>query len=239
MKPLSTTSIWPPLKKVNLVGFKKSDKPAPLKIENKVQELENNCDFFSKCAILSHDQTIDMQNIISTYELSTIPRSFFDVAREPNDGGGNKSQMVYVLVFLEHGLIPFLSPPLKIDVSILGAMEVLHNTKSSDVKTLVTFSFSNKVGDLSHSASTKVVSCDTYKDLSLKERTRIARKGDVIPVEFEVSESTAVSEVGMKQILSHKRTKQALTNYLVVKMWEHLRKGVEEFVVAGDGVSVN
>ena len=32
LKLLSATSIWSPLKKVNLVGFKNSDKPAPLKI---------------------------------------------------------------------------------------------------------------------------------------------------------------------------------------------------------------
>ena len=82
-------------------------------------------------------------------------------------------------------------------------MAVLHNTKSSDVKTCgdIFHAFANNVGDLSHSASTKVVSFDTYKDISLKERTRIDRKGDVIPVEFEVSESTDISEVGMKQTL--------------------------------------
>ena len=36
VKPLSTTSIWSPLKRVNLVGFKKSDKPTPLKLEIKI-----------------------------------------------------------------------------------------------------------------------------------------------------------------------------------------------------------
>ena len=86
-----------------------------------------------------------------------------------------------------------------------------YTTKSSDAKTFgdIFHGFANKVGELSHSALTKV------------------------------SESTDISQVGMKQILSHKRTKQALTKYLDVKMWEHLRKGVEEFVVAGDGASVN
>ena len=182
-----------------------------------------------------------MRNNTSTYELSTIPRSFFNVAGEPNDDGENKSQMIHVICGGIFELILF-HPPLKIDVSILDAMAVLHNTKSSDDKTFrdLFHAFANKMGDLSHSVSTKVVSFDMYTDLSLKERTRIARKGDVIPVEFEIFESTDISEVGMKQILSHKRTTQALTKCLTVKMWEHLRKeGVEEFVVAGDGVSVN
>ena len=56
-----------------------------------------------------------MQNIISTYELSTIPRSFFNIAGEPNDGGENKSQMVHVICDGIFGAwIDPLSPPLKI-----------------------------------------------------------------------------------------------------------------------------
>ena len=60
------------------------------------------------------------------------------------------------MVFLEHGLILFLPPPpppppLKIDVSIVDAMAVVHNTKSSDVKTFgdLFHAFANKIGDLS------------------------------------------------------------------------------------------
>ena len=92
--------------------------------------------------------------------------------------------------------IDSLSLPLKIIVSILDAMPVLHNTKSSDVKTFrdLLHAFANNVGDLS---STKVVSFDTDKDLYLKERTRIARTGDVTPVEFDVSASTNISQVRM------------------------------------------
>ena len=98
-----------------------------------------------------------MQNIIITYELSTIPQSFFNVAGEPSDGGENNSRLVHLICDGFFGAwIDSLSPPLKIVFSTLDAMAVLHNTKSSDVNTFgdLFHAFANKVGDLSHTAST-------------------------------------------------------------------------------------
>jgi hypothetical protein len=91
----------------------------------------------------------------------------------------------------------------------------------------------------SNTASIIIVSFDTYLLFSLKQLTRQRRKGDVEPIEYDVSETTDISKVSLKQLLSHSKTKNALTKFLASTIHDHLKKKNKSFIVAGNGKSVS
>ena len=54
--------------------------------------------------------------------------------------------------------------------------------------------------------------------LSLKSVTRVRRQGNQHPVYNRVTDSTHITKVPMKRLLSHERTKMELTEYLSAKV---------------------
>ena len=67
------------------IPFKNCDKSILDKLQNKILELKQH--FFAKCAILSADRIIDMEDIVCNYELTHAPRSFFNQDGDSNHVG--------------------------------------------------------------------------------------------------------------------------------------------------------
>ena len=69
--------------------------------------------------------------------------------------------------------------------------------------------------------------------MSLEEATREKRQGGQDAVYYRITDSTKISSVSMKKLLSHTKTKMALTTYLADKAMTHFsRQGGRRFVVA-------
>ena len=237
--PSSEMSIWAPVKKANLQTFKKSIKPQAVILDGNSYELETHCDFFAKCAVLSQNQEIDMERIIGYFELSTAPPSFFDIGGNPNDGGQNKSELVHSIC----KTVPeaWNDPIPEVDIVVFDAMSELNRLKKTgDIKKFkyIADTFICIIERKVLSASTVIVSFDTYQDISLKERTRERRKNNAIAIEYEAADCTDISDVKMEDILSHWKTKRELTKFLAERTVQHLRKRLITFVVAGNGVTV-
>ena len=60
--------------------------------------------------------------------------------------------------------------------------------------------------------------------MSLKEATREKRQGGQDAVYYRITDSTNISKVSMKKILSHTKTKMELTIYLAEKAMEYFRR---------------
>lgn len=71
--------------------------------------------------------------------------------------------------------------------------------------------------------------------MSLKEATREKRQLGQDAVYYRITDSTKISRVPMKRLLSHTKKKMELTTYLADKAMTHLcRQGRRRFVVAWD-----
>ena len=69
--------------------------------------------------------------------------------------------------------------------------------------------------------------------MSLKEATREKRQGGQDPIYYRITDSTNISRVSMKKLLSHMKTKMELTTYLADKAFRHFRgQSGRRFLVA-------
>ena len=72
--------------------------------------------------------------------------------------------------------------------------------------------------------------------MSLKEATGEKKQGGQDAVYYRITDSTKISRVPMKKLLSHTKTKMELTNYLLDRAITHFsRQGGRRFVVAHGG----
>ena len=70
---------------------------------------------------------------------------------------------------------------------------------------------------------------------SLKEATREKRQAGLDPIYYRITDSTLITKVPMKRLLSHPKTKMELTIYLAGKTLEHAQQSTRPFVVAWGG----
>ena len=134
---------------------------------------------------------INLQEAIGTYEFSLMPRSLFIVDGEMLHC--LKKSTLMTLIEKEAPAVD--SSNVLSDVRV---EKVLQKYFESDELHLV---------------------FDRYDfPLSLKSATRVRRQGDQHPVYYHVTDSTHIAKVPMKRLLSHKRSKMELTEYLSVKV---------------------
>ena len=71
-----------------------SNKLLKLKEHNKVIELKDNCNLFSRCALVKDKRNIDMRTVIGEHELRNVPFSLFSPDGSLINGGVGKSSTV-------------------------------------------------------------------------------------------------------------------------------------------------
>ena len=78
----------------------------------------------------------------------------------------------------------------------------------------------------------------TQTYISLKSSTLSGCLGNAVSVEFTVYDAFDISNASLKENLSHTRTKQKLTSFLIKKLQTYLEQKDTEFVIAGNGLTV-
>ena len=81
---------------------------------------------------------------------------------------------------------------------------------------------------------TVIISFGSYCENSLKALTRERRKGDYLNVQYDVTESTDMSNASTKELQPHEKTKQGLTQFLEKQDINHLKNQNISFAVAGN-----
>ena len=199
----STVNLFAPAKKVKIKPLSSCNAKKTIKIKDKIVELEHSCNLFAKCSTLAQKRDIDVERIVGHHELSTVPRSLMNTDGSLLDGGEGKSQLVKTLK-TESGTS---SQPLinDFDCIAIDAMCLLNQmNKPTWVKTGkdLASSFCKRVDDIAMSATTVLVAFDTYKDVSLKNVTRAKRQTKKVSRQYEITSSTNLSQLSMKDLLS-------------------------------------
>ena len=69
----NNVSIFAPLKKSQVKTCKSANKKQDIKVHNKVVELRENCNLFARCALMHDKREIDMEVLVGSHELNTVP----------------------------------------------------------------------------------------------------------------------------------------------------------------------
>ena len=114
---------------------------------------------------------------------------------------------------------------------------IFHHPKSTKFESfqMLFSSLINCIVKETSTSSTVIISFDNYYENSLKALTREKRKGDHLSVQYEVIESTDISSISIKKLLSHEKAKQGLTQFLEKQVINHLKSQDIFFVVATNG----
>ena len=148
-----------------------------------------------------------MEEIVGNHERSAVPRSLMNPDGSLLHGGDGKSLLVKTLK-AESGTN---TQPLDIDLDCIAidAMCLLNQmTKPTWVKTGSDLgsSFCKRVDEISMGAATVIVAFDAYNDISLKNITRAKRQAKNVSRRYDISSSTNISKLSMKDLLSHNHT---------------------------------
>ena len=120
---------------------------------------------------------------------------------------------------------------------VAGAMSaIFHLPKSTKFESFQMFYSSLQIILLKELQQhlTVIISFGSYCENSLKALTRERRKGDYLNVQYDVTESTDMSNASTKELLPHEKTKQGLTQFLEKQDINHLKNQNISFAVAGN-----
>ena len=99
--------------------------------------------------------------------------------------------------------------------------------------------FCKRIDDKSQSASFVIVAFDTYRERSLKDKTRTKRqeqkKHKTLPRYYDVQDDTNIKKMSMMQLFAHKMTKTSLSKLLFLSVVQHFKSRNVHFIVAYDG----
>ena len=179
--------------------------------------------------------------------MSAVPRSLFAF-----DGTMNlcssKSKLISILQALElptefesemveqdHTLQP-TSIMESFSVAIVDGMAELQALdKKADITTCEDLgrAFTSKMNNkYQHYDEVHIVFDDSYNADSIKNLTRSKRLQGTNANEYKIMDNTDIHNINMKKLLSHIRTKDALTDYLAHKLLQHAHQTSQKYVVA-------
>ena len=215
MKPDSTINIFDPLKKASIKTFKSANKSKSIKVNSKIVDLKENCNLFSRCAVIQEKRRIDMKELIGIYELTVVPPSLFKRDGTLLDGFQGKSKLVEkVLGHTNHQSVVLTN----FDCVVIDAMFLLNqiNPKPQNIKNGrdLAKEFLKRVYHVSSTASLFVIVFNQYHQTSMKTVTREKRGGKKAR-HFEVNEETSIEKVKMSELLSNTQTKSSLVTLIM------------------------
>ena len=114
----------------------------------------------------------------------------------------------------------------KIDLALIDAMSaIFHLPKSTKFGSLQMLSllYINHFVKETSAAFTVIIIFDSYYENSLKALTSERRKGDYLRVQYEVIESTDISNVSTNELSSHKKIKKIPRQILERQAINHLK----------------
>ena len=244
----TTTNLWAPMKKCQLQTWKTTGKRLKVATEDKMVELQEDRNLFARMLLVSKSRPeIDLAEIISTYELSVVPRSMFAA-----DGTmlHCQSNLMAILEKVSEksaqsdtALVGEDTTDSQVDdeasileVALVDAMAELQSLDKPDHIKYCT--------DLANHFATRIlkkyekfneihVVFDRYDiPSSLKTSASDRRAGKQPVVSYQITDTTNIGKVSMKQLLSSEKTKMSLTGYLAEKVLEKANATGKHMVVA-------
>ena len=238
------TNIWSTIKKRKLGTWKTNAKKITISTKGKLVELREDRSLFARLLVVCRTRPeIDLKETIGIYELSVVPRSLFAA-----DGTmlrcSRKSALMPILEKLPSAAsngeginstpVPTGSQMKVIiidgmaELQCLDKPEWIHNCAQLAQHFIDTLE--QKYGRINE----KRVIFDRYDlTMSLKQATREKRQGGKDSVYYKITDSTKISKLPMKRLLSHSKTKMELTAFLAEKAISHFsEQHGSRFVVA-------
>ena len=186
--------------------------------------MEDRCLFARLMMVCESQQEINLQDAIGTYEISLMPRSLFAADGEMLHCLTNSTLMTLIEKEAPAVDSSNVLPDVRVRKKVVifdGMAELQSFDKPAVITTCVHLAehFTEKVLQMYFESDELHLVFDRYDfPLSLKSGTRVRRQGDQHPVYYHVTDSTHIAKVPMKRLLSHKRTKMELTEYLSAKV---------------------
>lgn len=215
----SKGSLWDPMKKLQLKMFGSNPKQRKDKQGQKVTELSRDRALLTRFLLIMdvRPDLVNMREVIGEYELSAYPRSLFTsdgLIYIPTD----KSELMAATERLHK---EDTAVPTDFSVVVIDGMVELQGLRiDTHVNTCAKLAdqFISVICKRGKGAHELRVLFDRYLETSLKDQTRAKRAKCSTPVLFHISDAMDLRYINMKQLLSHKDTKNQLTLYLKEKL---------------------
>ena len=188
-------------------------------------------------------QDVSIEEVISTYELSVVPRSMFSADGQMNHCS-DKSAVMKILETLpnESPVKPFEEKAVAAEcesanftVAAVDGMTVVQSLdKPNWIKTCKDLSnhFLSELDSKFSQYREVHILFDRYDmDKSLKTATRVHHQAGKQPIAFHVNDTTKIENTPLRDLLSHTNTKDELTVYLAAHVIEHGRETGKSYVV--------
>ena len=125
LQPSSDVKFFAPLKKANVKTCKTANKPRKVKVQDKIVELQCNCNLFAKCSVIKGKRDIDMKTVVGDYELMAVPRSLMTSDGVLHSGHVGKSDLVNVTM-KHYGVTPLSSLNLPNDLTTCAIIDAMY-----------------------------------------------------------------------------------------------------------------
>ncbi|CAB4011170.1 Hypothetical predicted protein [Paramuricea clavata] len=161
-----------------------------------------------------------LNDVIGTYEFSTIPRALFSADGQlliPTDKSAVVKTLESHVDFENHADVEIEISESTRKICIIDAMAVVQTIKKgTKMTTCADFAqaFVSVIKKILHEYDEGRVIFDRYIEHSLKSQTRVKRTSGKDPMKFQVNDTTNIKNVPLKTFLSHIETKTQLTEYL-------------------------
>ena len=223
-----------------LKTFKSCNAKKKLKLKDRTIQLGEDANLWRRWALISSVRDIDADEVMGNCELTVTPCSLMQRDQTLYGGYHGKSDLMSTITDAV-GSDSKTEKPIVQCVAIDGLCMLNRYKLPSNTKTGndVIRAVCSWVDSLTVGCSTVIVTFNTYMDKSLKSTTRDDRykKSDVANKGcryYNVTATTNLSRLSMKQLLSHSKTKQSLVELLLLPLKDHLESRGVSYVVAGN-----
>ena len=220
-------SLWAPVKKEKHLMYLSGNKNHSVKVRDKAVDLKETKDLYGRLMVLARsNRDIDQKQAIGEHEFTLTPRSLF-----APDGTvlpcSDKSKLIHSLQKMvpgpqEQNELAETNESQGQKIAVVDGMVLVQKlyTKSASVNTVKDLSiyFNERLMNITRDYDEIIVAFDTYKEDSLKNKTRQRRQKEKAPVLYQVKDETSIRHITLTKFLSHNQTKSQLTEYLANKI---------------------
>ncbi|XP_066919527.1 uncharacterized protein [Clytia hemisphaerica] len=238
-------SIWDTIKKQKLGTFVSNNKSSTVTIDNQQFTIREERKLMNRLLVASRSRPdIDLRECLGKYEFTVTPPSLFfpdgtlhptkdksviadELYKLQDDKTDERMDMVEQPDQPESDLEEVVRK-----VAIVDGMAVVNRVdiKKRNIRSCADFasSFIEIIDNDTADFDEVRIIFDEYRSKSLKNSTRANRTKGCSSVHYKVTDSTRIEHLSTKEFLSSIETKQELTQYLSLKLSEHL---VKDFVI--------
>lgn len=207
-----------------------------MKARDLVMELKEDRNLFARCAIICKDRPdVNIKEAVGKFEFTVVPRSMF-----APDGTmlhcSTKSNLLHILEEMKDASMTTECTPAEHKVCVVDGMAEVQALDKPDWITNcghLAEHFANRILNKYSDSQEIHLIFDRYDiPSSLKAATRVKRQGNSDPIYYRITDSTHITKVPLKRLISHTKTKKELAAYLAKKTLEYAEIQGKQIVVA-------